>query len=446
MRLATRPPRDNNSNVKTSEETIGDKTRVTRAAPEPTTGVGDGPAPSSKSSHGKTSLGERVQSLRLPDRANGRSSSAKLAWFLCLVLAGTTGYLAWRQYGRPQSENADSAAAANNAPDRPKPAATRQTALESELALESKGYITPTHRILVSPKVSGIVVELNIEEGQRVAKDAILARIEDTDYQTDYDRAVATHRLAEERLGELETGNRPEEISQAKAELEEAVILAEKYAADLQRATDLHRRRAISDGEFQDFQSKHDAQRRRVEKLKYAFELMDEGPRAERIRAAQAEVRQAQAEVAKAKWRLDNCIVRAPISGTILTKEAEEGNLVNPIAFSGSRSLCEMADLSSLEVDLSIVERDIAKVFKGQKCVVKAEAYPDREYRGVVSRLMPIADRAKGAVSVRVLLTVPPEEEGVYLKPEMSARVTFLKDAAAANNGSASGRATNGER
>lgn len=325
-------------------------------------------------------------------------------------------------------------AAATSASSRPKPAAARQAALESELALESKGYITPTHRILVSPKVSGVVVELNIEEGQRVAKDAILARIEDTDYQTDYDRATATHKLAQERLSELETGNRPAEISQANAELEEANILVEKYAADLQRATDLYRRRAISDGEFQDFQSKHDAQKRRVEKLKFALELMNEGPRAEKIRAAEAEVRQAQAEVAKAKWRLDNCIVRAPISGTILTKDAEEGNLVNPIAFSGSRSLCEMADLSSLEVDLSIVERDISKVFKGQKCVVKAEAYPEREYHGVVSRLMPIADRAKGAVSARVLLTVPPEEEGVYLKPEMSARVTFLKEKSAAGN------------
>jgi multidrug resistance efflux pump len=85
-----------------------------------------------------------------------------------------------------------------------------------------------------------------------------------------------------------------------------------------------------------------------------------------------------------------------------------------------------MADLSDLEVDLSIQERDIARVFVGQACQVRAEAYPDRTYRGVVSRLMPIADRAKGAIPVRVKLTVPAEEEGVYLKPEMGAVVTFL--------------------
>ena len=97
-------------------------------------------------------------------------------------------------------------------------------------------------------------------------------------------------------------------------------------------------------------------------------------------------------------------------------------------AFNGSFSLCDMADLSDLEVDLSIQERnDLSRVYKGQKCKVRAEAFPDREYEGVVSRLMPIADRAKGAVPVRVKLTVPSDEEGVYLKPEMSAVVSFLK-------------------
>jgi hypothetical protein len=84
-----------------------------------------------------------------------------------------------------------------------------------------------------------------------------------------------------------------------------------------------------------------------------------------------------------------------------------------------------MADLSNLEVDLSIQERDIARVFRDQRCIVRAEAYPERAYSGVVSRLMPIADRAKGAVSVRVKIRIPAAEEGVYLKPEMGAVVTF---------------------
>jgi multidrug efflux pump subunit AcrA (membrane-fusion protein) len=90
------------------------------------------------------------------------------------------------------------------------------------------------------------------------------------------------------------------------------------------------------------------------------------------------------------------------------------------------------ADLSDLEVDLTIQERDISRVFRGQPCKVRAEAFPDRTYQGTVSRLMPIADRAKGAIPVRVKVSVPAEEEGVYLKPEMGVLVTFLKGKATA--------------
>jgi len=89
-----------------------------------------------------------------------------------------------------------------------------------------------------------------------------------------------------------------------------------------------------------------------------------------------------------------------------------------------------MADLSDMEVDLAIAERDIAKVFAGQKCIVKPEAFPDRTYSGRVSRIMPTADRSRSAVPVRVKIDIPREEEGKYLRPEMGAVVTFYsKDA-----------------
>jgi HlyD family secretion protein len=94
----------------------------------------------------------------------------------------------------------------------------------------------------------------------------------------------------------------------------------------------------------------------------------------------------------------------------------------------GSYSLCEMADLSNLEVDLNIQERDIKKIFQGQKCKLYAEAWRDRIYDGYVSRIMPAAVQSQGAVPVRVKISVPAEEEGVYLKPNMGAVVTFLKD------------------
>src|SRR5437762_3424636 len=98
-----------------------------------------------------------------------------------------------------------------------------------------------------------------------------------------------------------------------------------------------------------------------------------------------------EADLAKADWRLDNCTVRAPVSGTILTKWAEEGNIVDQLALNLKGSICDMADLSDLEVELKVQERDVAKVFQGQPCRVRSKAFPDRVYNGVVSRLMPIA-------------------------------------------------------
>ena len=184
---------------------------------------------------------------------------------------------------------------------------------------------------------------------------------------------------------------------------------------------------AISARDFETAEAQYQGMAKRVERLRLAVTLMDMGPREERIAAARAEVEQSQARLTQTRWRLENCTMRAPIDGTILTKKAELGNLVNPLAFGAtSSSICDMADLSDLEVELDITERDVSKVRKGMACRVRAEAYPDRVYTGVVDRLMPIANRAKGAVPVRVKVAVPKDEEGVYLKPEMGAVVSFL--------------------
>jgi hypothetical protein len=88
--------------------------------------------------------------------------------------------------------------------------------------------------------------------------------------------------------------------------------------------------------------------------------------------------------------------------------------------------------LTKLEVDVDVSERDLLSVYAGQKCRVMPEAYNDKVYDGVVSRLMPIASRSKASVSVRVKIEVPPNERdvhgGLVLRPEMRARVHFLAE------------------
>ena len=389
-------------------------------------------------------LRERVRALRLPERTTGGAPGSGLIRVLLLftlsllVVVSYVGYEAHATRTQLRDLLADPAAVLGEAMKAaPAGAAGEERALRGTdavassgaVALERSGFVIAAHLILVSPKVGGMVTKLSIEEGQRVHKGEILAELETVDYQADRDRAKAGLDMVKEKLRELEAGHRPEEIQQAKAELDEMEAQREQLYLDWKRNRDLRVTNALANRDYEQAAGSYKAMDRRVERLKQAHKLMVDGPRVERIQIARADVRQAEADLVKAQWRLDNCKITAPVTGTILSKKAEEGNMVNPAAFSNglSASLCEMADLSDLEVDLSIEERDVAKVFKGQRCKARPDAYPERAYEGEVSRLMPQADRAKGAIPVRVKLIVAREEEGVYLKPDMRVQVSFLK-------------------
>jgi HlyD family secretion protein len=366
-----------------------------------------------------SALHERVMSLRLPQPdVSAGTGSARIAWCLVAVLACAVVVLSalLLQRGSPETP----AGASSETPS------TAQTASSGNIALDSKGYIMPVQRILVSPKVSGMIVKLDILEGRRVKKGAILAELEDVDYQAALRHDESALESARQQLAEI-VAMRPNEIGQAKAELERAKPDLAQLKADFERSRQLYTRlKAMSQLDFEVAESKYRQADQRVHSLQFALDMLEKS-RGNKVAAAEAEVRKAEADVALARWKLDNCKIRAPIDGTILKKNAEEGNLVNPIAMNGSYSLCDLADLSDLEVELTIEERDISKVATGQKCKVRTDAYPDRVYEGYVSRLMPIADRNKAAIPVRVKVAVPREEEGIYLKPDMTAMVSFLK-------------------
>ena len=363
-----------------------------------------------------------------------------MLWFAALVVCAIVSAGGWFGYQRflQTTARAQPPADSNNPPvaqavasgtpqsnsAQPAPAA----ASEGNIALVSTGYIIASRRILVSPKVIGMVVFLNAEEGRLVKQGEVLAKMESVEFQADYDLAAAALELAQQQLTELQNGNRPEDIAQSEAEVGEVEAQLTQLEADWKRKRDLRTSGILTPAELDSAEAQYRAAQKRVERLKAALRLMKLGPREERIAAAKSEVRRRDAELAKAKWRLDNCTIKAPIAGTILKKNAEEGNIVDARVMNGSYSLCELANLADIEAELMVQERDVSRVHVGQRCQVQAEAYRDRVYEGVVSRLMPIAERSKGAIPVRVKITVPADEIGVYLKPDMSARVTFLKD------------------
>jgi multidrug resistance efflux pump len=376
-------------------------------------------------------LADRVRSLKLGDHTTRQRqrSGGWLPWLLCLAFAGAAGYFAWVAYGTAivNAAKNDSAAGESGTTSTTSsaPSAPGAIASSGDIVLDSKGNLVPAHQIQISPKVGGLIMRLTFKEGDVVQKGAILAELETTDYKADYDRAHAAVLMARAKYEEMANGSREEEIAQAEAALKEAEESRRQLIDEVSRLRQAGA--AASADEMVKTRSKLLQAEQKVEQLRQSHKLMAIGQRYERIDAALAELLQAKADRAKAKWRLDNCTLRAPVTGTILTKIAEEGNIVNQMAMNLKGSICDMADLSDMEVDLKIQERDISKVEVGQKCWVRAEAWPTRKYEGKVDRLMPIADRGLGAIPVRVKIRIPKEEEGKFLKPEMGVNVSFLK-------------------
>jgi multidrug resistance efflux pump len=384
----------------------------------------NGPPPADR----PLSLSDRVRSLRLPERQAGTSGAwLVVPWVLCFLLAGSTAFFALRN-GDPEKSKADIQDQNKSGGDAAKLPADKSEPRKDEIAHESKGYIIPISLIQISPLIGGKVVELHIEEGDRVAKGKVLAVLEKDEYQADFDHAVGAIKSAARRIIEL-TQYRKKEEEQLYSEWQEAEAQLVQLKKDHDRNVHLKNQQAVAARDFELAESSWLAMKNKARRLELAHDLMIRGPRDERIAAAEGDLNLAWGDFDKAEFRLDNCVIKAPVDGIILTKKAELHNRVNPSAFSNglSASLCEMADLTELEVDLSIAERDIARLFKFQDCKIWAEAFPDRFYQGYVSRLMPQADRAKGAVPVRVvILGITRQEEGKYLRPDMGAIVTFF--------------------
>jgi multidrug resistance efflux pump len=300
--------------------------------------------------------------------------------------------------------------AQDNAGGPPKP--------DRRAVLESKGYIVPASATLVVPLLGGKIVEYNVEEGVAVTKGTVLARLDATEAELDHQKALSRVKQATALLDELKAGPRKEEIEEA------AAALAEIEEQLKQSRNELRRLGNASESDIEKAKSAVRLLELREQKQRAAFQLIAQGPRKERVNAAQAALDEAKIEVAKAKFRLDAMVIRSPITGTILTKKAEQGTVVQPLGFNVPAAICEMADLTQLEVDLSIQERDIRYVFLNQPCTIRPEAFPETTYQGRVSRVLHIADRAKGAIPVRVRIDVPKGERKLW--PEMAAIVRFL--------------------
>jgi HlyD family secretion protein len=303
------------------------------------------------------------------------------------------------------------------------------------IVLTASGYIVPHHKINVNSKVTGRVAWIGVEKGDKVKQGQVLVRLEDEEFRAQYEQAKGAAENARAYLQELEHGSRPEEIDQAQHNLDEARATLANDKLTLDRDRELWSQGVVSRQAFDDATAKFDADQQRVNSLEKSYRLAKIGPRAEEIARAKGAVLQAEGQEAYAKSWLDATVIRAPVSGTILERTAEKGELVTSQFASQAEGgpqgqVVALADLNDIQVELDIAQDDFAKLGPRQKGIVTVDAYPDRKYDGEIHEISPEANRQKATVQVKVQILNPDE----YLRPEMNATVKFLADKKAASS------------
>jgi HlyD family secretion protein len=258
----------------------------------------------------------------------------------------------------------------------------------------ANGYVVARTQASVAAKIPGRLAFLGVSEGSRVREGEVIARLENADYRAAVMQAQAV--VASERATLLE----------ARADRDELV-------AEARRARDVRAQNA-------NLLSAQD--------LELAESKATQGDA--RVQAQEARVQAAQAGLRLAQATLDNTLIKAPFTGTVLRKDAEVGEVVAPSVGGGLTrgAVVTMADLRTLEVEVDVNEAYIARVRGGQAARIILDAYPDTGFRGSVRQVVPTADRQKATVQVKVSIL----DHDPRILPEMGARVEFLAPAATA--------------
>jgi len=297
--------------------------------------------------------------------------------------------------------------------------------------LSATGYIVAHHTINVNSKVTGRLEWIGVEKGDKVKEGQVLVRLEDQEFRAAYEQAKGAVENAQAYLEELQHGSRPEEIQQAEHNLDEARATLVNDKLTLDRTKELAANGVVSRQQLDDATAKFESDQQRVNSLEKVFELAKIGPRPEELLRAQGALTQAQGQLDYAKSQLDATVIRAPVTGTILDRTAEKGELITAQFASAAAggpqgSVVSLADLNDLQVELDIAQADFARLAPNQKAIVTTDTYPDKQYDGEIAQISPEANRQKATVQVKVQVLNPEKYPEIQLRPEMNATVRFL--------------------
>jgi RND family efflux transporter MFP subunit len=310
-----------------------------------------------------------LESLRIARAPEPKRSSRLLPAAIILVVLGVLGAAGYLVYQRTLGRPIEVQTAI----------VTMKQAGQAGTLLTGSGYVITEHKyIVIGTKILGQIVEEPIEEGQKVKVGDLLARIDDRDYQAQLRQAYADRDLA---------------VANVTLKQQRAERLRTLYKEGVQSKD------ALDDAENQ-------------------------------LSVAVAALKRAESAIDFAKFNVSQTVIKSPIKGVVLQKYREVGDTINfggtIQAGGGATDIAQLADLSDLRCEVDINEGDISKVALGAPATVIPDAYPDNPFTGRVVKIYPEADRQKGTVKVEVKILQPDLK---IIKPEMSAKVTFLSSA-----------------
>jgi HlyD family secretion protein len=250
---------------------------------------------------------------------------------------------------------------------------------EEETFIKISGNIEATE-VNVGFKISGRIVKLFVQEGDPVTKGKVLARLDDEDLLQRVELAKATLKSSHARLAKVLAGSRPEELREAEAALQQAQYDFENKQVQYERMKTLFEKRVIPKESLDNAETGYKVAKASVQRARENYLLVQEGPRKEDIDDARAQVEQTRASLKVAETQLTYTLLHSPMSGVILVKSAEIGEVVNP-----GTSVLTLADIENVWLKGYISEPDLSKIKWGQEVIVATDVRPRKEYRGRIS-------------------------------------------------------------
>jgi len=254
-----------------------------------------------------------------------------------------------------------------------------------ENAICAAGRVEPvSEEIKIGSQIGGVLREVDVEEGQRVAKGAAIATVENGDYQARVTEAGATVALRQAELDRLVNGAREQERREAAAAVEEARAVLANAKTEMERRRSLFQSGDISRSDWERAEREFAVSEARVSQASQHLAFVDAPARADELARAAAAVELAKAQLAETEALLEKTVVRAPFTGTVLKRYRKAGETVSD---KGDTPIVSFGDNSRLRVRVDVDETDVAKLRVGDRAYFTAAAFPAQRFWGRVARV-----------------------------------------------------------